>query len=125
MRPRILVIVSIVVLIGYSCNETGYPKPDNLVSEKQMIDMLYDIHMNEAYLGNHRYDIDSLRFTSVDLHYSVLDKYGVADSTFYQSVLYYSSLPKTYDKIYQEVVNRMVMLEQEINKKEAVKVLKE
>jgi hypothetical protein len=124
MGKVFIIFTGIVLLLFASCTETGYEKPENLIDEKKMADILYDMHLTQAIFNSTRYgyEKDSVNFTMEDLHFSVLQKHGVDDSTYYQSILYYSSLPKTYEKIYQDVINRMVMLEEEDKKSEAVKI---
>ena len=105
-----------------ACEPTGYPKPDDLISEKKMVEILYDIHLNESIQKNLKFSEDSVDFSSIDLHFSILQKHEVGDSLFIKSVLYYSSLPKVYERIYQDVVDKLSHLEQENEKREAVKI---
>ena len=53
------------------------------------------------------------RLTSTDLYYSVLHKYNVSDSTFERSFVYYASKPKSFEKMYREVVNNLTEIEEE------------
>jgi hypothetical protein len=109
--------------IGYSCKEKGFPKPKNMLSEKEMVDILHDMHLAEAYSNQYRIDNSGpKKIESKDLYFSVLKKHGVADSTFANSVVYYSSMPKRYEKIYQQVVDRLNMLEEETNKQQEVNI---
>ena len=106
----------------FSCRDKGFPKPENLVSEKEMVNILYDIHLGEAWSNHYRIDNKSKKITSKDLYFSVLKKHKVADSIFEQSVVFYSSMPKKYEKIYQQVIDRLNMLEQETNKQKEVNI---
>ena len=79
-----------------------------------MIQMLADVHLANAF-SQHQYDVpDSLKYSSTDLYYSVLKKYNVPDSVFVRSVIYYSSNPKEYDKMYNDVINVLNEKEQAI-----------
>lgn len=84
--------------------------------------MLYDMHLHEAYASQYRFEREITKLESKDLYYSVLEKYGVADSVFAESVVYYSSLPKLYERIYQQVVDRLNMLQEEANEKKEVNI---
>lgn len=119
---RLLFITGLLLIVVSSCEETGYPKPDKLISEKKMVNILYDIHLYESIHRSKRFTADSLTFTDQDLHFSILEKHGVENTLFVESILYYSNLPKVYERIYKDVVNKLVMLEEEHNKKEAVKI---
>jgi len=116
-------LLILLAVASFSCKEKkGFPKPDKLIKEKQMVDMLYDMHLHEAYASQYRYDREIDKLESKDLYYSVLEKYGVADSVFAKSVVYYSSLPKTYERIYQQVVDRLNMLQEQANEKKEVNI---
>lgn len=84
--------------------------------------MLYDIHLYEAYAGQYRFEREITELESKDLYYSVLEKHGVADSVFAESVVYYSSLPKVYERIYQQVVDRLNMLQEEASAQKEVNI---
>ncbi len=84
--------------------------------------MLYDMHLNEAYANQYRFDQEMTKLESKDMYYSVLEKHGVADSVFAESVVYYSSLPKVYERIYQQVVDRLNMLQEEASEKKEVNI---
>lgn len=114
---RIVILVLLLGWIGSSCEKPVVEKPKDLVSKEKMIDMLTDIHISESMYQTRRYTSQDMRkITEADLYYSVLKKYDVADSTFERSLIYYSSLPKEYERIYSRVLNKLNEMEQEINK---------
>ncbi|WP_299584086.1 DUF4296 domain-containing protein [uncultured Sunxiuqinia sp.] len=116
-------LLILLAVASFSCKEKkGFPEPVNLIKEKQMVDMLYDIHLNEAYASQARYDKKRIQVESKDLYLSVLEKYGVPDSVFAQSVVFYSSRPKLYDRIYQQVVERLNMLQEENSARKEVNI---
>ncbi len=119
---RILFFSLFLFIVIFSCKRTGYPKPDKLINEKEMADILYDIHLYESIYRNKTGNKDTLAFTDHDLHFSILEKHGIEDTLFLESILYYSCYPKVYENIYKDVVDRLVMLEQEDKKKDAVKI---
>lgn len=95
------------------CDKTLFEKPENLVKEKQMIDMIVDIHLAEATYNTRRYADDLLKnSSSANFYYSVLDKYNVPDTIFEKSYIYYASNPKKFEKMYGEVMNRLNEMEQ-------------
>lgn len=82
--------------------------------------MLVDVHLTKAYEQYQRYD--SLKLSSTDLYYSVLAKYNIADSVFTRSVIFYSSHPKEYEKMYNEVLDKLNAMEQEMRDKQELNV---
>ena len=96
----------------FSCNEGPIEKPDHLVKEKKMINMLVDIHLAEATFNHMLHDSIVRNSSSVNFYYSVLEKYNVTASVFEKSYVYYASNPKNFEKMYLEVVNKLVEIEQ-------------
>jgi len=122
---RLLLLILLIATI-FSCTDKnsnseygeGIHKPDDLISNGKMVNILYDIHLSEAFSDyykennkeNHRENKnEKTAFSSKDFYKSVLDKYGISDSTLSASILYYSTFPKKYEKIYAQVCERMGM----------------
>jgi len=105
-------ILAILLYVFVSCDNEVIKKPDHLVKEKEMINMLVDIHIAEATYNRMRYDSIVRNSSSVNFYYSVLDKYQVPDSVFEKSFVYYASNPKNFEKIYREVMNKLSETEQ-------------
>lgn len=80
-----------------------------------MIDMLVDMHVAEAIHTKFRYDTLMRNNSSANFYYSVLEKYGVADSVFEKSFVYYASVPKNFEKMYRKVLSQLGEMEQELS----------
>ena len=105
--------ISIIFLYFFiSCDNKVIEKPNPLVKEKQMIEMLFDLHMAEATFNRMRYDSALRNNSSANFYYSILEKYEVPDSVFEKSFIYYASEPKKFEKMYREVMNRLSETEQ-------------
>lgn len=109
---KALVILAMIALTFNACDKEVYPKPRPLIKEKQMINMLVDIHLAEATFNHMRYDSIIRNSSSVNFYYSVLQKYEVADSVFEKSFVYYASNPRNFEKMYREVMNKLSEIEQ-------------
>ncbi|HKJ78260.1 MAG TPA: DUF4296 domain-containing protein, partial [Prolixibacteraceae bacterium] len=81
-----------------------------------MIEMMVDIHLAEAAFQSRRVQ-DSLVENSspTDFYFSVLNDYQVPDSVFVKSYVYYASMPKNFEKMYQDVMNKLNELEQQFS----------
>lgn len=114
MRYFILLLLLVVMSGGlFSCKEKDIQPPDHLIAKKKMIEMLVDVHLAKA-ISQRQFDVpDSIKLSSTDLYYSVLAKYNVPDSVFARSVIYYSSHPKLYEKMYNDVINILKEMEQD------------
>jgi len=112
---KIFIISILFFFVLVSCDEPVYEKPENLVKEKQMIDMLIDIHLADATFVEMRMDSMVRKSSSTDFFYSVLEKYQIPDSIFEKSFVYYASNPKKFEKMYREVMNRLSVMEQQFS----------
>ncbi|WP_423129593.1 DUF4296 domain-containing protein [Gaoshiqia sp. Z1-71] len=124
MKKNLLIIFIGFVLIALSCKEKGYPKPKNLIGEKKMVEILYDIHLYDAVDDKYKYQrFDSLKIDSKVLYQTILDKHQLTDSLLAQSLIYYSSRPKVYEKIYGKVIERFNLQQEEMKKLENISVI--
>lgn len=122
---KLIPLLLILILSLSSCEEKGYPKPDPLLNESQMVDILYDIHLADALANRSRYNrTDTLKIEANEIYKAVLDKYNVSDSILSLNVIYYSARPKVYEKIYTKVVDRLNMAIEGDKKKEDISVEK-
>ena len=114
MKKKLIPLIFIVVAF-ISCDKPVIEKPDHLLKEKKMIEMLVDIHLAEATFNHMRYDSIVRNSSSANFYYSVLEKYQVPDSVFEKSYVFYASDPKNFEKMYREVVNKLVEIEQDFS----------
>lgn len=115
MRVKIKSILLLFLSLAFfACDEPQVQKPEMLIHEDQMIDMLADIHLAEAAFNNRRYR-DSLveNSSSVNFYYSILEKYEVQDSVFEKSFVFYASQPRKFEKMYRQAMNKLNEMEQE------------
>ena len=110
-KLQLLFLFLVLTIVG--CEDEILKKPENLVKENLMIDMLVDIHLAEATYNRFRHDSIMENNSSANFYYSVLEKYQVPDSVFEQSFVFYASKPKNFEKMYRKVMNNLSQLEQE------------
>ena len=108
---HVLLILFLIFLSVVSCDKPVFEKPEHLIKESKMIEMLVDIHIAEATFNNRKYqDSLMLKTKSDDFYYSVLNKYKIADSVFEKSYVFYAGDIKNFEKIYNKVQNRIELL---------------
>ena len=116
MRTILLILSAISIFAFSSCDKPPVEKPDNLIPEDKMISMLADIHLAEATFATRRHqDSTIMNTTSPDFYQSVLKEYNVTDTIFEKSYVYYASQPKKFEKMYQQVMNKLNEMEQEFS----------
>ena len=119
MKQLIGILLFGLILTGISsCYTTSIPKPDKLISKDKFIDMMVDLYVVQGI--NNAYDIkDSIEsFNQTDLYFSVLNKYSVADTVFVRSLIYYSSFPRDYEKMHQQIMDNLKLTEQRYKPKD-------
>ncbi|WP_372773868.1 DUF4296 domain-containing protein [Mangrovibacterium sp.] len=123
MKKFVPLFFLLALLFALSCKNKGYPKPKELLSEAEMVDVLYDMHLGEAIADHDRYNAnDSLKIESEAVYQAVLNKHNINDSILARSIIYYSASPKVYEKIYEEVVERLNLKIEDFRTKQEIKV---
>lgn len=99
---KIIKLILIVVFI-VSCNNNNFEKPekpDNLISEEKMVDVLYDMALMSAAKGVNRKIMES---KGVNPEKFIYEKHNIDSLQFALSNTYYSYNLKKYDQFYASV----------------------
>ncbi|WP_430411531.1 DUF4296 domain-containing protein [Kordia sp.] len=94
----------LVVLGMVSCRKEAVPKPDNLLSNQEMANILYDITLINAMKGVDKKGVEA-SFIQYDTY--LYKKYNIDSAQFARSNNYYAADPLRYDKIYALVDARL------------------
>lgn len=103
MRVKVWIFFWVVFLFT-ACSKT-VEKPENLISEDKMVDILYDtyLYQQSAYLSE--INKPELNFAYVDA--LILQKHEVSAEDFKASYQYYVLVPDQYKKILLKIRDRM------------------
>ena len=107
---RMIKKILLILIVGIICactSNTIMKKPDDLIPKDQMIDLLTDMYT--AVSAENIKNINEKR--KINYFQLVWDKYHIDSSQFNRSSFYYSSKIDEYDKIYEEVLNRLNEME--------------
>lgn len=93
-------------LIGllFSCSDKTIEKPDNLIDEAKMENILYDLALLQAIKGN---DPKLLPKNNIDPKKYIYQKYKIDSLQFVNSNKYYSADIENYKSIYERVLERV------------------
>ena len=96
----------------FSCtSNTILKKPDNLIPEDQMVDLLTDL-----FLANNAKNIKNLDLKrQIDYYPLVFEKYNIDSTQFKESNFYYTSKVDDYDAILNRVEERLKTLDTKFN----------
>ncbi len=106
-----------------SCtSRTIYKKPKNLIEREQMIDLWTDIYIAK---GARSVKTKTLR-KNIDYIPLILKKYNIDSSSFSESNIYYTSKIDDYEKMFEEVQERLKALKEVYKPKDSItKVIEE
>ncbi len=102
MKKIIATIIGLIVLV--SCNISPIAKPDNLIEEKVMTDILYDLMILDAIKTQNPYDTIKKYIKPKEY---VFKKYKIDSLQFVKSNQYYISQIDVYKKMYDEIHERL------------------
>ena len=101
MKQLLLIFFGVLIV---SCSKNPVPKPDNLLSEEVIKDILFDaaiIQAAEVASPNGLAD-NNIKATTF-----IYEKYKIDSITYYQNQKYYAADLKKYKKMYKEVLKRL------------------
>lgn len=94
----------LLLILLFSCGEETVEKPENLLPEDKMVDMLYDISVLQAINSFTPQVLDS---NKVEAKHYIFTKYKTDSLTFTQSHEYYASDMEKYDGIQKKIVAKI------------------
>lgn len=101
MKKVICIVIAIAAFI--SCSQGNVvEKPQNLIEEGQMVNMLYDLSLLQA-----SYSVLNMQDKRIDGLKFLKEKYGVDSTVFASSNKYYASQPEKYQKMQKQVLEMM------------------
>lgn len=111
MKKCFLFFVAFLTLA--SCQKDAIEKPENLISEEKMVDIIYDLSILQAMRNSNQAVLDSNKINPATYVYK---KYKVDSLQFAESNRYYAAENiKKYDKMYQSVNERILAQKAEVD----------
>lgn len=103
MKKAIIVLLGALTLFT-ACGKKEVEKPENLIGEDEMVDILYDITLLQAIKS---YRPKDLKDNNVEVSTYVYKKYDIDSITFAESQSYYAANLEVYERIHKKVKDRM------------------
>ncbi|KAF2520106.1 DUF4296 domain-containing protein [Flavobacterium salilacus subsp. salilacus] len=101
MRKAALILLAFLVL---ACNDDTPQKPEKLLTEDEMVDVLYDITILQSVKS---FNPKVLRENKIDLPDYVYNKYNIDSTVFAQNHAYYAAQLDVYEQIHNRVTDRV------------------
>lgn len=123
MKQKIGALLVVALVWGMtSCYTTSVPKPEKLIDKDKFIKIMVDMYLVQGITPDPEQMKDLKKVTQTDLYFSVLNKHEIADTVFVQSLIYYSSFPKEYEKMHVEMMNILNEAEMQFKPKEKLEM---
>jgi hypothetical protein len=87
----------------------------NIISENKFVDLLVDIHLADAIASEKGYIDQTYQIDSASLYGSVFRKHRVTKAEFDSTMVYYSSRPDDFQKVYNRVTAELKERQEKIN----------
>jgi len=111
---RRLIHIIIIVLLFSCTSRTIYKEPKNLIPKEQMIDLWTDI-----YIANAAKTVKNNKLErKINYMPLVYKKYTIDSARFMESNIYYTSKIEDYEKMFNEVLERIKKIKKPYEKKE-------
>jgi hypothetical protein len=114
----------IILVLAISCGKQKTAVPTSIIPEERMITILTDYHLAQSLNTNYRVRNEMLKNKPIRLSDSVLKANGVTKAQLDSSLTYYATDLERFEKIYDEVLNRLSKMQaklHEVPKKETPK----
>ena len=105
MRKGLFLALFVLLLLP-SCNHKKVRKPEVLLTEQQMIDVLADVYLIEARLNQMRSVGENVTPYQDTYYDQVFEHYGITDTIFDANMYYYSHELPVLERIMDSVMNR-------------------
>ncbi len=101
-------IYTLLVMILFSCCKEEISPKTNVLSEKIFVNIIKDIHLNEAKFDNlKRLDFEKYKLHQSNNLKSIFLKYKISHKDFKQSMSYYISQPEKLERIYNIAIGEI------------------
>lgn len=99
----------------YNENKPATLKPEPLLSEKELVEIITDIQIAEGvivhHLQNKRKSTDGFKDSIFQV---VFDHYGISSKLFRENINYYNTMPKVMEDVYEDVLTNLSKSQSEI-----------
>ena len=108
-----------IILVLFACKSkqslsgTEVQKPDSLISRKQMVRILTDVHLTEAAVSFLKTKGDASGSLTEDYYTAVFSRYKISRKNFESNFDYYKRDQEGFIKIYDEVINNLEILKKQ------------
>ena len=110
MRKIILFLAIAITFV--SCKEEVIPKPDRLIAQDVMVDIMYDLTILEAIKNQNPASLDTFKINS---RAYIFKKYKIDSIQYAKSNIYYASDYNEYKSMFEQISKRLEVKTQSVD----------
>jgi hypothetical protein len=119
---RYIILFSVIVFFISACSHSkdkpvSMDKPEGLIPQEKMIQILTDIHIAEALIVQVQGRGQDVNSATGHYYTTILKKHQITRTNFSQSIEYYSYNTKQISEIYTEVITNLSKIQAEETRK--------
>lgn len=114
---KLLFLIVALSLVIFSCYHENHPQvvaPDNVLTKKQMVDILTDIYMAEGAIFYHRANKRNNQDISASYYNQIFEEYHITHRILKDNLRYYNSDTEVMEDILEDVLTNLSKLQAEI-----------
>jgi hypothetical protein len=110
-----IVLITFFILQGCTTDisEKKEKPPADLIPRDEMVDVIADMHLYDAVIKEEQKKHRNVQKSKVYLYRTVMEKYHITREQFESSLKYYQQDLDEYDKIYDDVIEKLSKMKAE------------
>ncbi len=110
-----IVLVTFIILSGCTTDISMKKEkpPADLIPRDTMVNVIVDMHLYDAVIKEMQKEHRNVKRSKVYLYQTVMEKYHITREQFESSLLYYQQDLDEYDKIYDDVIEKLSKMKAE------------
>lgn len=118
LHIRIFFLLLIVGISIAGCNREKKITGREFVSRDVLVNVITEIHLMDGITNDIKYYRKFNPGDSIDLYSSIFDKYGIDRKKYERTINEYSKSPQLLDKVYDEVLMKLKLLQDQVEMEE-------
>ncbi|MFW5975068.1 MAG: DUF4296 domain-containing protein [Bacteroidota bacterium] len=109
----VFILILMMVFSIFSCSEKEKERPEVVLSESEMVEVMVDVHLAEAVLTRKRGENQEVEDLSDKYYDEVFDKHNITKKQFDTSFSYYQQNLSNLQRIYEQVITELNKMQRE------------
>ena len=114
--------ILVITIAFFACTNRS-KVPEYVIPQQDMVDIFVDIHLMDGLMTANRIRQKMIKKDSLNYYDIIFEKYGITQNDFDTSLQFYSRNINKYDKIYEQVLNKLTEIEAKL-KEESLEQIK-